>query len=85
MISTVRRGPWRRYGEIPQRSGDADSHSSESFSADNGRERTGGQAPIQLPWNPYGTRRGRLIRATGSPEKSEASMITRSLPSRAGS
>ena len=43
------------------------------------------QPAIQLPWNPNGTRCGSLILATGSPEKSDASMITRSLPSRAGS
>ncbi len=42
-------------------------------------------AGIQLPWKPYGTRRGSWIRATGLPAKSEASRITRSLPSRAAS
>ena len=43
------------------------------------------QPAIQLPWNPYGTRRGSCTRATGLPWKSDASMITRSLPSRTGS
>jgi hypothetical protein len=43
------------------------------------------QAATQLPWNPCGTRCGSRTRATGSPSKSEASTITRSLPSRAES
>jgi hypothetical protein len=43
------------------------------------------QSAIQLPWNPYGTRRGSCTRATGLPWKADASIITRSLPSRTGS
>jgi hypothetical protein len=40
---------------------------------------------IQLPWKPNGTRWGSAMVATGFPVKSEASRITRSLPSRAAS
>lgn len=42
------------------------------------------ESGIQFPWNPCGTRAGRWTVATGCP-KSWASMITRSLASRAAS
>jgi hypothetical protein len=40
---------------------------------------------IQFPWKPYGTRCGSLILAAGLPMKSDASMIAKALPLRAGS
>jgi hypothetical protein len=40
---------------------------------------------IQLPWKPSGIRAGRWTRATGSPVKSCAAMMTRSAAPRSGS